>query len=85
MGDVFDRWLTHSLEVRLKTALLKPSTAKSYRSMVETHLPGLRRLPVRRLSSETVGDWLRARADEIAAGTLVAQDSTTTSSNLAPT
>jgi hypothetical protein len=38
MAEVFDRWLTYSLELRLKQGLLKPSTEKNYRSMVETHL-----------------------------------------------
>ena len=71
MADVFDRWLTHSLEVREKQALLKPSTAKSYRSMVETHLkPAFKDHRSDRLSAEAVNDWVRERADEIAEGAL---------------
>ena len=35
MGEVFDRWLSHSLEVRLKTGLLRLSTAKAYISMLK--------------------------------------------------
>lgn len=71
MGDVFDRWLSDSLDVRLKTGLLKPSTAKSYRSMVETHLrPAFADFRSDRLSAEAVSGWERARADEIAAGAL---------------
>jgi integrase len=71
MGDVFDRWLSHSLEVRLKQGLLKPSTAKSYRSMVETHLrPAFADHRSDRLTADAVGEWVRARADEIAAGEL---------------
>src|SRR5258708_4148631 len=38
VADLFDRWLSESLDVRLKQGLLKPSTAKSYRSMLATHL-----------------------------------------------
>ena len=38
LKDLFDRWLGHSLEVRLKQGLLRPSTAKSYRSMLDTQL-----------------------------------------------
>jgi len=38
MGDLFDRWLSHSREVRAKQGLLKPSTVKSYRSRLKTHL-----------------------------------------------
>lgn len=34
MGNVFDRWVEHALNVRLAEGSLKPSTAKSYRSMV---------------------------------------------------
>ena len=61
----------HSPGARLKTGLLKPSTAKSYRSMVETHLrPAFADFRSDRLSAEAVGDWVRARAEEIAAGTL---------------
>lgn len=71
MGEVLDRWLSHSLDVRLKTGLLKPSTAKSYRSMVKTHLrPAFKDYRSDRFSAATIGDWVRARAEEIAAGTL---------------
>jgi integrase len=38
MGQVFDRWLTHSLDVRVKEGSLAASTARSYRSMVSEHL-----------------------------------------------
>jgi hypothetical protein len=30
MGEVFDRWLEHAVQVRVKEGSLKPSTAKSY-------------------------------------------------------
>jgi integrase len=71
MAVVFDRWLTHSLDVRVKQGLLKPSTAKSYRSMLDTHLrPAFKDSRSDQFSAETVNDWVRARADEIAEGTL---------------
>lgn len=67
MGELFDRWSSHSLEVREKQGLIKPSTAKSYRSMVATHLrPAFQDYRSDRLTAEAVGDWVRARADEIA-------------------
>jgi integrase len=59
LSAVIDRWLTASLEVRVKQGLLKPSTAKSYRSMVAT-----------RLSHAAVGDWAGRMADEIAEGNM---------------
>jgi hypothetical protein len=34
MDQVFDRWLEHSLEVRLREGSLKPSTAKSYQCVL---------------------------------------------------
>jgi hypothetical protein len=34
MSAVFDRWFSHSVEVRVKQGLLKRSTASSYMSMV---------------------------------------------------
>src|SRR5437773_1197961 len=37
MGDLFDRWRDGSVTLRVNQGLLKPSTAKSYRSMMETH------------------------------------------------
>lgn len=70
-GKVLDRWLSHSLEVRLKTGLVKPSTAKSYKSMVKTSLrPAFADYRSDRLTAAVVGDWVKARADEIAAGKL---------------
>jgi integrase len=71
MADVFERWLSHSLEVRVKQGLIKPSTAKSYRSMVATHLrPAFGDVRSDRLTAEIVEDWVRARSDAIAEGTL---------------
>src|SRR5262245_60927345 len=38
VGALLDRWLSHSVDTRVKQGLLKPSTAKSYKSMVKEHL-----------------------------------------------
>ena len=71
MGKVFDRWLSHSLEVRLKTELLKPSTAKAYRSIIETHLrPAFAGFRSDQLSAKVLADWVRDRADDIVTGDL---------------
>ncbi|MGH9322585.1 MAG: tyrosine-type recombinase/integrase, partial [Vicinamibacteria bacterium] len=71
MGELFDRWLSHSLEVREKQGLMKPSTAKSYRSMVSVHLrPAFQDYRSDRFTAETVSAWVLARADEIADGAL---------------
>ena len=71
MGDLFDRWLTHSLDVRFKQGVLKPSTVKSYRSMLKTHLrPAFQDYRSDRLTAEALSDWERKLADAIADGTL---------------
>jgi integrase len=71
MGEVFDRWLTHSLDVRVQQRRLKPSTAKSYRCMVEQHLrPAFKDVRSDRLRRTVIEDWEAARAKEIEAGTL---------------
>jgi integrase len=71
LSAVMDCWLTDSLDLRVKQGLLKPSTAKSYRSMVETHLrPAFGEYRSDRLSHATVGDWARRMADDIAQGSM---------------
>ncbi|MCH8269204.1 MAG: site-specific integrase [Acidobacteria bacterium] len=73
LNDVFDRWLSHSLEVRLKQGLLKPSTAKSYRSMLASHLrPFFGEHRSDRLSHAVVADWVRHLADKIETKTMSA-------------
>ncbi len=70
MAVVFDDWLT-ALDTRVKQQLLKPSTAKSYRSMLTMHLrPAFGDIRSDRLRPAVVEHWARARADEIAEGTL---------------
>ena len=71
MAAVFDRWLTHSLDVRVKQGLLKVSTAKIYKSMLTTHLrPAFGEIRSDRLRPAVLADWARERADEIAVGEL---------------
>jgi integrase len=71
MGELFDKWLENWLALRRKQGLLKPSTAKSYASMVRIHLrPAFEHCRSDRLSAGIVGEWERKMADRIAAGTL---------------
>ena len=69
MSAVFDRWLASSLELRVKQGLLKPSTAKSYRSMLDTHLrPVFGAYRSDRLTHAAVSQWAHAMADAIVEG-----------------
>jgi integrase len=71
MGEVFDRWLELALDVRMKEGSLKPSTAKSYRSMVEEHLRaafGAYRSD--RFTLMVVEQWRAGIAEKIATGTM---------------
>ncbi len=71
MGAVFDRWLTHSLDVRVKQRLLKPSTATTYRSMVATHLrPAFGDVRSDQLRARLLDDWAATRANDLEAGTM---------------
>jgi len=71
MGEVFDKWVENSLKLRRKQGMLKPSTAKSYTSMVRIHLrPAFAQCRSDRLSAAIVGEWERKMADRIEAGTL---------------
>jgi len=71
VGEVFDRWLTHSLDVRVKEGSLKPSTAKSYRSMLEEHLrPAFKEYRSDRLTTEAIEEWRGGLAAKIAEKTL---------------
>jgi len=67
VSQLLDRWLEHSLEVRVKQGLLKPSTAKSYRSMVREHLrPAFGEYRSDRLTPAVIGEWVARMADRIA-------------------
>lgn len=71
LGEVFDRWLTHSLKVRVQEGSLKPSTAKSYRSMLKEHLrPAFADYRSDRLTMEAIEEWRAGLAAKIAEGTL---------------
>ena len=71
MDEVFDRWLSHSLEVREMTGELKPSTVESYKWLLGRHLrPAFGRYRSDRLTARVVGDWRREMAERIAGGTL---------------
>src|SRR5262245_60417951 len=71
MGEVFDRWLELALDVRVKERSLKPSTAKSYRSMVEEHLrPAFSGYQSDRFTLLVVEQWRAAIAEKIADGRL---------------
>jgi hypothetical protein len=71
MGEVFDRWLEHSLDVRLAEGSLKPSAAKSYRSMVLTHLkPAFGAYRSDRFTLTVVEQWRAGIAKKIRAGTM---------------
>jgi integrase len=71
MGEVFDRWLEHSLDVRLAEGSLKPSAAKSYRSMVRTHLkPAFGAYRSDRFTLTVVEQWRAGIAKKIRAGTM---------------
>lgn len=71
MDAVFDRWETHSLEVRLKQGLMKPSTAKAYRSMLTTHLrPAFGAIRSDRLRAAVLAEWAHTKATAIADGEL---------------
>jgi integrase len=71
MSEVFDNWLENSLKLRKKQGLLKPSTVKSYGSMVRIHLrPAFERCRSDRLSPAIVGELERRMADRIEAGTM---------------
>jgi integrase len=69
MAKVFDRWLNDSLELRVKQGLLKLSTAKSYRSMIDTHLrPAFGDYRSDRLTHAVVNGWAMQMANAIAGG-----------------
>ena len=67
MKDVFATWLTDSLDVRLKFHELKPSTAKSYRSMVETHfVQAFGDYRSDQLGAAVLTKWRKGMAEQVA-------------------
>jgi hypothetical protein len=78
MGDVFDRWLAFSLDVRVKEGSLKPSIAKSYRSILEEYLrPAFAEYRSDQLSVEAIETWRAGVAAKIAEGRLAARVTST--------
>jgi integrase len=74
MGQVFDRWVELELDVRLKEGSLKPSTAKSYRSMIDEHLrPAFAAYRSDRFTLAAVEQWRAGIATQIAAGTMASK------------
>ena len=68
-GEVFDRWLSDSLALRVKQGLLKSSTTKSSRSMLDTHLrQAFGDYRSDRLTHAVVNGWARQMANAIAEG-----------------
>src|SRR5437867_761657 len=66
MGEVFDRWLEHALDVRLAEGSLKPSTGKSYRLMVDEHLrPAFAAYRSDRFTLTVVEEWRAGIAKKI--------------------
>ncbi len=71
MGEVFDRWLEHSLEIRVQEGSIKPSTAKSYRSMLAEHLrPAFASYRSDRLTLAVIEQWRAGLAARIGDGTM---------------
>ena len=71
MGEVFDHWLSLELEVRLREGTLKPSTVKSYRSMIAEHLrPAFGAYRSDRFTLAVVEQWRAGIATQIAARTM---------------
>ena len=74
MDAVFDRWLEDSLEVKEKQGLLKPSTVKSYKSMLRIHLrPAFKDYRSDHLTAKVVSEWERKLANAIAEKKLTAK------------
>jgi len=74
IGYVFDQWVKLELDVRLKEGSLKPSTAKSYRSMLDEHLrPAFGAYRSDRLTLAVVEEWRARVAAQIAAGTMASK------------
>jgi pimeloyl-ACP methyl ester carboxylesterase len=70
----FDQWVKLELDVRLQEGSLKPSTAKSYRSMLDEHLkPAFGAYRADRFTLAAVEQWRAGIATQIAAGTMASK------------
>ena len=73
MSVVFDEW-EKNLDVRLQQGRIKPSTRKTYRSIVKKNLqPAFGACRSDRLTENVVQEWERRCAAALAAGTLSAK------------
>ncbi|HXG54011.1 MAG TPA: site-specific integrase [Vicinamibacterales bacterium] len=71
MRAAFEAWDDACINGALKQGTLKPSTARSYRSMVRMHLlPAFGDTRSDQLTPQVVAKWSRARADDIDEGAL---------------
>jgi integrase len=71
MNDLLDIWITQSLDVRLNQGLLKHSTSKSYKSMIEKHLrPAFGDIRTDQLTHKVLSGWERLKSEDIAQGEL---------------
>jgi integrase len=71
MTEVFAAWDDDAVEGGVKQGTLKPSTARSYRSVVRRHLiPAFGDIRSDQLSDHRLAKWSRACADDLADGTL---------------
>lgn len=71
MEALFSAWDDAVIAAGLKQATIKPSTARSYRSMVRTHLePAFKDVRSNQLTPQIVAKWSRERADDIDEGEL---------------
>ena len=71
MGEVLDRWLSDWLELNQKLGKPKPSSARTYRNIVEHHFrPAFQAYRSDQLGGEAVAAWVRGLADRVAQGTL---------------
>ena len=70
MSVVFDEW-EKNLDVRLQQGRIKPSTRKTYRSIVKKNLqPSFGRCPSDQLTENVVQEWERRCAAALADGTI---------------
>ena len=70
MSEVFDEW-EKNLDVKLQQGRIKPSTRKTYRSIVKKNLqPAFGRCPSNRFTINVLEEWERRCAGALATGTL---------------
>ena len=68
---LFDAWDDAAVEAAVQQGTLKPSTARSYRSMVRMHLkPAFGAVRSDQLTPQVIARWSRARANDIEDGNL---------------